>query len=167
MFDEAHSPAAKAVEHFSVARCAGDRLLEGACNAVRDAVLGPWLDEQLIRDSRASAERIERRCAICTTDPRHQRFRGEARLPVQVRAVAGLVRGGWWAGPAAGEELQKTSLRSEYVLEKAPSVGTLATQVLSVLGFYVVRPDNRGHLAPDAGRTAGGCAADRALDRAA
>ena len=33
-------------------------------------------------------------------------------------------------------------------------MGTLATQVLSVLGFYVVRLDNLGHLAPDAGRTA-------------
>ena len=62
VFDEAHSLAAKAVEHFSARHALRGAIdwLEGACNAVRDAVLGLRLDEQLIRDSRASAERIER-----------------------------------------------------------------------------------------------------------
>lgn len=62
VFDEAHSLAAKAVEHFSARHALRGAIdwLEGACNAVRDAVLGLRLDEQLIRDSRTSAERIER-----------------------------------------------------------------------------------------------------------
>jgi ATP-dependent DNA helicase DinG len=57
VFDEAHSLAAKAVEHFSARHAMSGAMewLDGACNAVRDAVLGLRLDEQLIRDSRASS----------------------------------------------------------------------------------------------------------------
>lgn len=146
VFDEAHSLAAKAVEHFSARHALRGAIdwLEGACNAVRDAVLGLRLDEQLIRDSRASAERIERALRdlhqrIHATngfkEKRARRFKSGP-LPDWCETAGGQVL-------AAGEELQKTfaSLR-EHVLEKAPSVGTLATQVLSVLGFYVVRLDN-------------------------
>jgi ATP-dependent DNA helicase DinG len=146
VFDEAHSLAAKAVEHFSARHALRGAIdwLEGACNAVRDAVLGLRLDEQLIRDSRASAERIERALRdlhhrIHGTngfeEKRARRFKSGP-LPDWCETAGGQVL-------AAGEELQKTfaSLR-EHVLEKAPSVGTLATQVLSVLGFYVVRLDN-------------------------
>ena len=146
VFDEAHSLAAKAVEHFSARHALRGAIdwLEGACNAVRDAVLGLRLDEQLIRDSRASAERIERALRdlhqrIHATngfeEKRARRFKSGP-LPDWCETAGGQVL-------AAGEEFQKTfaSLR-EHVLEKAPSVGTLATQVLSVLGFYVVRLDN-------------------------
>jgi ATP-dependent DNA helicase DinG len=146
VFDEAHSLAAKAVEHFSARHALRGAMewLEGACNAVRDAVLGLRLDEQLIRDSRASAERMERALRDLHSrihgtngfeEKRARRFRSGP-LPDWCKSAGGQVL-------AAGEELQKTfaSLR-EHVLEKAPSVGALATQVLSVLGFYVVRLDN-------------------------
>ncbi len=84
VFDEAHSLAAKAVEHFSARHALRGAIdwLEGACNAVRDAVLGLRLDEQLIRDSRASAERIERALRDL-----HQRIHG-------TRAGAGRIEAG-------------------------------------------------------------------------
>lgn len=146
VFDEAHSLAAKAVEHFSARHALRGAVewLEGACNAVRDAVLGLRLDDQLIRDSRASAERIEKALRDL-----HQRIHGTHGFEEKRarRFKSGPLPG--WCETAgrqvlgAGEDLQRTfaSLR-EHVLEKAPSVGTLATQVLSVLGFYVVRLDN-------------------------
>jgi ATP-dependent DNA helicase DinG len=146
VFDEAHSLAAKAVEHFSARHAIRGAVewLEGACNAVRDAVLGLRLDEQLIRDSRASSERIEsalrelHRCIQGTNgfeEKRARRFKSGP-LPAWCQGAGEQILD-------AGEELQKTfsSLR-EHVLERAASAGTLATQILSVLGFYVVRLDN-------------------------
>ena len=146
VFDEAHSLAAKAVEHFSARHAIRGAVewLEGACNAVRDAVLGLRLDEQLIRDSRASSERIERalrelhRCIHGTNgfeEKRARRFKAGP-LPAWCQGAGEQILD-------AGEGLQKTfaSLR-EHVLERAASAGTLATQILSVLGFYVVRLDN-------------------------
>ena len=49
VFDEAHSLAAKAVEHFSARHALRGAIdwLEGACNAVRDAVLGQIKIEQV------------------------------------------------------------------------------------------------------------------------
>lgn len=146
VFDEAHNLAAKAVEHFSARHAIRGAVewLEGACNAVRDAVLGLRLDEQLIRDSRASSERIEsalrelHRCIHGTNgfeEKRARRFKSGP-LPAWCQAAGEQILD-------AGDELQKTfaSLR-EHVLERAASAGALATQILSVLGFYVVRLDN-------------------------
>jgi len=146
VFDEAHSLAAKAVEHFSARHAVRGAVewLEGARNAVRDAVLGLRLEEQLIRDSLASSRKIESALRdlhhrIHSTngfdEKRARRFKGGP-LPAWCQSAGEQILG-------AGEELQKTfaSLR-EHVLEQAPSTGTLATQILSVLGFYVVRLDN-------------------------
>lgn len=146
VFDEAHGLAAKAVEHFSARHALRGAVewLEGARNAVRDAVLGLRLDEQLIRDSLASSHKIESALRdlhhrIHSTngfdEKRARRFKSGP-LPPWCQSAGEQLLG-------AGEELQKTfaSLR-EHVLELAPSTGTLATQILSVLGFYVVRLDN-------------------------
>ena len=146
VFDEAHSLAAKAVEHFSAKHAIRGAVewLEGACNAVRDAVLGLRLDEQLIRDSLTSARRIEGALRelhhrIHSTngfdEKRARRFKSGP-LPAWCQSAGEQIFG-------AGEDLQKTfaALR-EHVLEQAPSVGALSTQILSVLGFYVVRLDN-------------------------
>ena len=146
VFDEAHRLAAKAVEHFSARHAIRGAVewLEGACHAVRDAVLGLRLDEQLIRDSLHNARRIEAALRdlhqrIHGTngfeDKRARRFKSGP-LPAWCQSAGEQILG-------AGEELQKTfaALR-EHVLEQAPSAGGLATQILSVLGFYVVRLDN-------------------------
>lgn len=146
VFDEAHGLPAKAVEHFSARHTllGAVEWLEGATNASRDTVLALRLDAALMRDSAASARRIEAALRelhqrIDATrgfdDKRARRFRAGP-LPAWCRAAGEQIL-------TAGEELQKTfaALR-QHVLERAAGAGPLAAQILSVLGFYVVRLDN-------------------------
>ncbi len=61
VFDEAHSLPAKVVEHFSARHALrGARAwVQGATDAVRDAVLALRLDDGLLRDARNQARCID------------------------------------------------------------------------------------------------------------
>jgi len=146
VFDEAHSLAAKAIEHMSAKHAlrGAQEWLQGTVDAVRDAVLALRLDENLLRDAH--------RCAVAATDEleqmrqrihgmrafeekRARRFK-DGRLPDWFRSNGERAR-------EAGRSLQKTfvALR-EALLERAPSEGGLATRVLAALGFYVGKLEN-------------------------
>jgi ATP-dependent DNA helicase DinG len=146
LFDEAHSLAAKAIEHMSAkhALAGAQEWLRGAVDAVRDAVLALRLDEALLRDARHSAlnaaaeleqmrERIHGMRAF--EDKHARRFQG-GKLPEWLRSSGERVRD-------AGRALDKTfvALR-EALLQRAPSEGILVTRVLAALGFYVGRLEN-------------------------
>ena len=139
VFDEAHSLSAKVVEHFAARhalRGARD-WVQGATDAVRDAVLALRLDDGLLRDARDQARCIDEALGelyrlIHATRAfemkRARRFRS-GELPDWVLQHGGALH-------AAASDLQKTfaGLR-EAVLQRAPIEGSLATQVLSALGL--------------------------------
>jgi ATP-dependent DNA helicase DinG len=146
VFDEAHSLAAKVVEHLSSRHAlrGAQQWLRDGIEAVRDAVLALRLDTALLRDFGSVAEqaageleqlrqRIEATRAFEETKAR--RFQG-GNLPDWLRQHGEQVL-------AAACELQKTfaALR-EALLERAPSDSSLATRLLSGLGFYVARLEN-------------------------
>jgi ATP-dependent DNA helicase DinG len=146
VFDEAHSLAAKAVEHLSAKhglRGAQDWLRDST-EAVRDAVLAMRLPDGLLQDARAGAEQLVaaleslrlRIHALRAFDEKKARRFKRGELPDWVVAAGEAAR-------AAGRGLEKTfaALR-EALLERAPSEGPLATRVLSSLGFYVGKLEN-------------------------
>jgi len=146
VFDEAHSLSAKVVEHFSARHAVrGAReWVQGATDAVRDAVLALRLDEGLLRDARDHAGRMDESLAelyrlIHATrafeERKARRFRS-GELPEWMLRHGGTLH-------AAASDLQKTfaALR-EAVLQRAPIDGSLATQVLSALGFFAAKLDN-------------------------
>ena len=146
VFDEAHSLAAKAIEHMSARHGLGgaQEWLRGAVDAVRDAVLALRLDEALLRDARQSAlnaageleqmrERIHGMHAF--EDKHARRFQG-GRLPDWLRSSGERARD-------AGRGLEKTFVAiREALLQRAASEGSLVTRVLAGLGFYVAKLEN-------------------------
>jgi len=146
IFDEAHSLAAKAIEHMSAKHAlrGAQEWLHGAVEAVRDAVLALHLDETLLRDAQLSAmsaadelEQLRQRIHAMRAfeDKRARRFK-DGKLPEWMLAGGERAR-------EAGRELEKTfvALR-EALLERAPSEGSLVTRVLAALGFYVGKLEN-------------------------
>jgi len=146
VFDEAHSLAAKVVEHFSEKHAirGAKEWVGGAVDSVRDAVLALSLDRQFIRDAHTSAEGIEEaldelfgvlRGTRAFEEKRARRFK-DGVLPEWVVACGKRLH-------ANGQLLQKTfaGLR-EALLEKAQTEGQLATQVLTALGFFAGKVDN-------------------------
>ena len=146
IFDEAHSLAAKVVEHLSAKHAlrGAQEWLRDSLEAVRDAVLAMRLDESLLRDASGTAEVLageletlrQRIHGMRAFDERKaRRFKGGL-LPDWVRESGDRIA-------LAGRSLEKTfaGLR-EALLERAPSEGALATRVLSALGFYVGKLDN-------------------------
>ena len=146
VFDEAHSLSAKVVEHFAARhalRGARD-WVQGATDAVRDAVLALRLDDRLLRDARDQARCIDEELGelyrlIHATRAfevkRARRFRN-GELPEWVLRHGGVLH-------SSASELQKTfAVLREAVLQRAPIEGSLATQVLSALGFFAAKLDN-------------------------
>ena len=146
VFDEAHSLSAKVVEHFAARhalRGARD-WVQGATDAVRDAVLALRLDDGLLRDARDQARCIDEALGelyrlIHATRAfevkRARRFRS-GELPEWVLRHGGVLH-------SSASELQKTfAVLREAVLQRAPIEGSLATQVLSALGFFAAKLDN-------------------------
>ena len=146
VFDEAHSLSAKVVEHFSARHAlrGAREWVQGATDAVRDAVLALRLDEGLLRDARDHAGRMDESLAelyrlIHATRAfegrKARRFRS-GELPEWVLRHGGTLH-------AAASDLQKTfAVLREAVLQRAPIDGSLATQVLSALGFFAAKLDN-------------------------
>lgn len=145
VFDEAHSLANKVIERFSEkhALLGGREWLEGAVNCTRDAAIAMGLDKKFVRDAMTNAAVIDRALAdlhkaLSETrafeEKKTRRFKGS--LPE-------------WAVRAGRQihehavEIQKTftALRSE-LLERAASEGSLVTQLLVKLGFFVGKVDN-------------------------
>ncbi|MBI5792618.1 MAG: ATP-dependent DNA helicase DinG [Rhodocyclales bacterium] len=146
VFDEAHSLAAKAIEHMSAKHAlrGAQEWLHGATEAVRDAVLALHLDETLLRDAQLSAvsaadqlEQLRQRIHAMRAfeEKRARRFK-DGKLPDWLRDGGERAR-------EAGRGLEKTfvALR-EALLERAPSEGGLVTRVLAGLGFYVGKLEN-------------------------
>jgi ATP-dependent DNA helicase DinG len=146
VFDEAHSLAAKAIEHMSAKHAlrGAQEWLHGAVDAVRDSVLALRLDETLLRDAQLTAlaavdelEQLRQRIhgMRAFEEKRARRFK-DGRLPDWMREGGGRAR-------EAGRGLEKTfaALR-EAMLERAGSEGGLVTRVLAALGFYVGKLEN-------------------------
>lgn len=146
VFDEAHSLAAKVVEHFSAKHAlkGASEWVEGAVEAARDAVLALRLNERFLHDARAGAQTVQHALGgiherVHGTggfeEKRARRFK-DGVLPHWVVEGGGQVLEGTCA-------LQKTyaGLR-EALLERAASEGSLATRVLSTLGFFAAKLDN-------------------------
>jgi ATP-dependent DNA helicase DinG len=146
VFDEAHSLAAKAIEHMSARHALGgaQEWLHGMVDAVRDAVLALHLDETLLRDAQqASAvatdelEQLRRRIdgMQAFEDKKARRFK-DGQLPDWLRDGGERAR-------EAGRTLEKTHVAlREALLERAPIEGSLVTRVLAALGFYVGKLEN-------------------------
>lgn len=146
IFDEAHSLAAKAIEHMSARHALGgaQEWLHGAVEAVRDAVLALRLDEGLLRAAQTSAlgaaselEHLWQRLhALHAFEDKPARRFKDGQLPNWLQSGGERVR-------AAGRGLEKTfvALR-EALLGRAPGEGSLVTRVLAALGFYVGKLDN-------------------------
>lgn len=146
VFDEAHSLSAKVVEHFAARHAlrGAREWVQGATDAVRDAVLALRLDYGLLRDARDQARCIDEALGelyrlIHATRAfevkRARRFRS-GELPEWVLRHGGLLH-------SAASDLQKTlAVLREAVLQRAPIEGSLATQVLSALGFFAAKLDN-------------------------
>lgn len=146
VLDEAHSLSAKVVEHFSARHAlrGAREWVQGATDAVRDAVLALRLDEGLLRGARDHAGRIDESLAelyrlIHATrafeEKRARRFRS-GELPEWVLRHGGALH-------AAASDQQKTfALLREAVLQRATADGSLATQMLSALGFFAAKLDN-------------------------
>lgn len=146
VFDEAHSLAAKAIEHMSARHGlrGAQEWLSDCVDAVRDAVLALRLDEALLRDASQSADLavhelrdlFERIHGMRAFEEKHARRFKDGTLPAWLRAGGGRAR-------KAGRQLEKTfSVIRESLLERAASEGSLATRVLSSLGFYVGKLEN-------------------------
>jgi ATP-dependent DNA helicase DinG len=146
IFDEAHSLAAKAIEHLSARHALGgaQEWLQGAVEAVRDAVLALRLDETLLRDAVLSAmsaaselEQLRQRIDAMRAfdDKRARRFR-DGQLPDWMRAGGERAR-------QAGRGLERAfvGLR-ESMLQRSSSEGSLVTRVFTALGFYVGKLEN-------------------------
>ena len=146
VFDEAHSLSAKVVEHFSARHAlrGAREWVQGATDAVRDAVLALRLDDGLLRDARAQAHCIDEalgdlyrliHATRAFEEKRARRFRS-GELPDWVLQHGGALH-------TAASDLQKTfAVLREAVLQRAPIEGSLATQVLSALGFFAAKLDN-------------------------
>ena len=146
VFDEAHSLSAKVVEHFAARHAlrGAREWVQGATDAVRDAVLALRLDDGLLRDARDQARCIDEELGelyrlIHATRAfevkRARRFRS-GELPEWVLRHGGVLH-------SSASELQKTfAVLREAVLQRAPIEGSLATQVLSALGFFAAKLDN-------------------------
>ena len=146
VFDEAHSLSAKVVEHFAARHAlrGAREWVQGATDAVRDAVLALRLDDGLLRDARDQARCIDEALGelyrlIHATRAfevkRARRFRS-GELPEWVLRHGGVLH-------SSASELQKTfAVLREAVLQRAPIEGSLATQVLSALGFFAAKLDN-------------------------
>lgn len=146
VFDEAHSLAAKAVEHLSVRhglRGAQD-WLKDATEAVRDIVLAMRLPDVLLHDARTSAERsVEALEGLRQRIHGLQAFGEKKARRFQAGPLPGWVRDGGETVRDASQALQKTFAQlREALLERAPSEGSLATRLLSSLGFYVGKVEN-------------------------
>lgn len=146
VFDEAHSLAAKAIEHMSARHGlrGAQEWLSDCVDAVRDAVLALRLDEALLRDASQSADLavhelrdlFERIHGMRAFEEKHARRFKDGTLPAWLRAGGVRAR-------EAGRQLEKTfSVIRESLLERAASEGSLATRVLSSLGFYVGKLEN-------------------------
>lgn len=146
VFDEAHSLAAKAIEHMSARHGlrGAQEWLSDCVDAVRDAVLALRLDEALLRDASQSADLavhelrdlFERIHGMRAFEEKQARRFKDGTLPAWLRAGGGRAR-------EAGRQLEKTfSVIRESLLERAASEGSLATRVLSSLGFYVGKLEN-------------------------
>jgi len=146
VFDEAHSMAAKVIGHFSAKHAikGAREWVHGAGDAVLDVVLGLKLDEQLLRDARASCEQLsaaldelyrEVHATRAFEEKKARRFKGGA-LPEWARQVGANIQ-------ASAAALRKTfaALR-EQMLGRAPSEGQLVTQLLGQAGFYTGKLDN-------------------------
>jgi ATP-dependent DNA helicase DinG len=146
VFDEAHSLSAKVVEHFAARHAlrAAREWVQGATDAVRDAVMALRLDDGLLRDARDQAGCIDEELGevyrlIHATRAfevkRARRFRS-GELPEWVLRHGGLLH-------SAASDLQKTfAVLREAVLQRAPIEGSLSTEVLSTLGFFAAKLDN-------------------------
>lgn len=146
IFDEAHSLAAKVVEHLSAKHAlrGAQEWLRDSLEAVRDAVLAMRLDESLLRDARGTADVLageletlrQRIHALRAFDEKKaRRFKGGL-LPDWVRESGDRIA-------SSGQSLEKkfAALR-EALLERAPSEGAIATRLLSSLGFCAGKLDN-------------------------
>jgi ATP-dependent DNA helicase DinG len=146
VFDEAHSLAAKAVEHLSVRHGlrGAQEWLNDATESVRDIVLSMRLPEVLLQDARTSVERLV--SALETLWHRvHglQAFGEKKARRFKPGPLPDWVRDGGDAARDAGLALVKTFAQlREGLLERAPSEGALATRLLSALGFYVGKLEN-------------------------
>lgn len=146
VFDEAHSLPAKAVEHLSVKHAlrGAQDWLHDSVDAVRDAMLAMRLPEQLLHDARASVECLsgaleslrQRIDAMRPFDDKKARRFKSGALPEWVRVDGQTALG------AATDLTQTFATLREQLLERAPSEGSLATRLLSALGFYVGKLDN-------------------------
>lgn len=143
---EAALTATLLVEHFSArhAILGAGEWVQGATDAVRDAVLALRLDDGLLRDARDQARCIDEalgelyrliHATRAFEEKKARRFRtGE--MPQWVLRHGGALL-------AAAADLQKTfAVLREAVLQRAPAEGSLATQVLSALGFFAAKLDN-------------------------
>jgi ATP-dependent DNA helicase DinG len=144
--DEAHSLAAKVVEHFSVKHAMRGAVewLDGAVEAVRDGVLALRLDDRLLQDARAGAQSA--RAALGTLYEKVHATRAFEEKKAR-RFKAGLLPD--WAKQLGQQicdgasSLQKTYAQvREALLERSGSEGVLATRVLSSIGFFAGKIDN-------------------------
>lgn len=146
VFDEAHSLAAKAVEHLSSRHAlrGAQEWLQGSVDAVRDALLALRLPQELLAEASERTALIVEQLELLRArihalrafeEKKARRFRTGG-LPEWVRAAGERVL-------AAAHALARmfTSLR-EQVLERAPSEGVLAGQMLSSTGFFVGKLEN-------------------------
>lgn len=140
------SLAAKVVEHFSARHALRGAMewLDGATEAVRDAVLALRLDEKFLLDARASSQSVGAALDSLYESVHSTRAFDEKRAR---RFKDGALPG--WA-VAAGQQiaegtqnLQKTYAGvREALLERVGAEGSLATRVLSTLGFFAGKLDN-------------------------
>lgn len=146
VFDEAHSLAAKVVEHCSEKHALNGAIewLEDAVEAVRDAVLALRLDEQFLHDARSNCERV-----VAALGRLYGRVHGTRAFDEKrARRFKDGVLPDWVVGIgneilAGTVELQKTyACVREALLERAASERSLATRVLSTLGFFAGKLDN-------------------------
>ena len=145
VFDEAHSLAAKAVDHLSARHAlrGAQEWLRDATDAVRDAVLAMRLDEALLRDACAAVALLTAELELLW-----QRVHGLHAFDTKTarRFQHGQVPPWWRASGerivAAGRALEQTFAGvREALLQWAPSEGFLAARVLSALGFFVGKLD--------------------------
>lgn len=145
VFDEAHSLPVKAVEHLSAGHSLAGTVqwLEGARDAMRDAVQALRLDPQLLAGSQGGFERIEgalfsllRQIRACGGfDERSARRFKSGALPSWCQSAGAQI-----LRSAQALASRFASLR-EQALKRAESASELAAHVVAVLGFYAGRID--------------------------
>jgi ATP-dependent DNA helicase DinG len=146
VFDEAHSMAAKVVEHFSVRHALRGAMewLVGSVEAVRDAVLAFGLDRGLLGDAQLNAEAVSTELEALYDkvhgtrgfdEKRARRFKGGVMPPWAIEKGQCVLAG--------AQGLQKTySAVREALLERAGSGGSVAMHVLSTIGFFAGKLEN-------------------------